>query len=379
MNGFSNIVGQEALVRRLRAIVEFSRKHGTPIEHLALIGPQGTGKRTIVKALAGELGVEVHFALARTLERVGDLTGVLTSLEPREILFLEDINQLRQPLREILLPTLKDFRIDLAIGQGPGRRIHPYALQQFTCVCTAERQSDIPADIRNSFGLFLSLDGYSFQELTRIAAVCATQAGLSISDEAARLVAEESKGSPAQIASLVERLKRLGHANITESALAELLDAYGVRNHGHNANSAAPCDSFDDLPGVEFEKLISSALEKMGFRSEITKATGDGGIDIVAVLDRPIIGGRYLIQCKRFGAGNLVNAPTVREFYGAVKADQRAVKGILITTSGFTDQARVFAQDLPLELIDAEALRRLLQQLKTETNSIALASTFRLF
>lgn len=362
MHGFSKISGQNALIDRLRAITEFSRKHGAPIEHTALLALQGSGKRTIASALAEELGVGFRFASAKTLQQKGDLTALLTALEPREIFFLEDINQLRQPLREVLLPALKDFKLDLVIGQGPGRRIHPLKLNHFTCVCSAEKQSDIPADVQDSFGLALSLEQYSPSELAQIVVMCAQQNGLSICPEAAGLIAQKCGATPGQVATFVDRLKRAGYRDVTEKCVADLMEAYGIRNRQFNVNSQRPCGSFDNLSGVEFEGVISAVLQKMGFRSEITRATGDGGIDIVAVLDRPIIGGRYLIQCKRYGPGNLVGAPLVREFYGAVRADQKAVKGILITTSGFTDQARDFARNLPLELIDAGALRRLLQE-----------------
>jgi restriction endonuclease Mrr len=106
----------------------------------------------------------------------------------------------------------------------------------------------------------------------------------------------------------------------------------------------------DKLSGIDFERLIVDLLEHMGFDAKMTRTTGDGGIDIVAYLDKPIVGGRYLIQCKRFEA--VIGAPVVREFYGALVADRKAVKGIFITTSGFTEQAREFASTLPLELID---------------------------
>ena len=96
----------------------------------------------------------------------------------------------------------------------------------------------------------------------------------------------------------------------------------------------------------------------MGFHAEMTKTSGDGGIDIIAMLDKPIFGGRYLFQCKRFTPDNLVGAPTVRDFYGAVKADN-AVKGIFITTSNFTVQAREFGQRVGLELIDSTELQKL--------------------
>jgi tetratricopeptide (TPR) repeat protein len=118
----------------------------------------------------------------------------------------------------------------------------------------------------------------------------------------------------------------------------------------------------DTLSGIDFEKLIAQLLERMGFRVEMTKASGDGGIDIVATLDHAVTGGRFLVQCKRYAPGSLVGAATVREFYGALTADQLARKGILITTSGFTGQALQFSRRLPIELIGRDRLLQLLEQ-----------------
>jgi restriction system protein len=112
------------------------------------------------------------------------------------------------------------------------------------------------------------------------------------------------------------------------------------------------------LSGQEFESLITRLLTRMGFHAEMTRITGDGGIDIIAVLDKPIVGGRYLFQCKRFAPENLVGAPTVRDFYGAVTAD-RAAKGIFITTSSYTAHAREFAEKAGVELIDFARLEKL--------------------
>jgi tetratricopeptide (TPR) repeat protein len=133
--------------------------------------------------------------------------------------------------------------------------------------------------------------------------------------------------------------------------LAKAVTATGVSMSG-----------LDALSGTEFEGLITRLLEHMGFRAGMTKASGDGGIDIVATLDRPLIGGRYLIQCKRYAPDSLVGAATVREFCGALTADRPAVKGILIATSGFTAQAMEFSRGLPIELIAREQLKQLLEQ-----------------
>ena len=137
--------------------------------------------------------------------------------------------------------------------------------------------------------------------------------------------------------------------------------AYGYSVGGNaGVNPAQP--DISQLSGIQFEELVLGLLQKMGFSAVMTRATGDGGIDIEATLERPIVGGRYLIQCKRFAPEFQVGSAAVREFYGAVIADRKAVKGILITTSGFTAQALNFAGALPIELIDGTQLGELLSQ-----------------
>jgi len=141
-----------------------------------------------------------------------------------------------------------------------------------------------------------------------------------------------------------------------------LLSMLGLGNTSPNRTEPTAVLDLQRLSGVDFEHVIGRLLHRMGLRAEVTKATGDGGIDIIATLDRPIIGGRYLIQCKRLALDSPVGAAIVREFYGALTADRRAAKGILVTTSGFTAQAREFARNLPIELVDGEQLAKLLAQ-----------------
>ncbi len=148
---------------------------------------------------------------------------------------------------------------------------------------------------------------------------------------------------------------------MSETEANEIFDAYGYRVGLKFGNKPAQID-IEKLTGIQFEELVLSLLQEMGFVGVLTKASGDRGIDIEATLERPIIGGRYLIQCKRFAPEFQVGSPTVREFYGALTADRKALKGILITTSGFTAQAIGFAESLPIELIDGTRLQQLLSQ-----------------
>jgi restriction system protein len=150
--------------------------------------------------------------------------------------------------------------------------------------------------------------------------------------------------------------KAINKAVISEEDVARAFAAFGIAVRSDESHDGV--GSIRDLSGVEFESLISGLLTRMGFQAEMTRTTGDGGIDIIAMLDKPIVGGRYLFQCKRFAPENLVGAPTVRDFYGAVTAD-RAVKGVFITTSSYTAQAREFAEKAGVDLIDLTQLEKL--------------------
>jgi len=151
--------------------------------------------------------------------------------------------------------------------------------------------------------------------------------------------------------------RAINKSAISEEDVLKAFMAFGV--NVSQGKLSIGIGNLQNLSGQDFEKLISELLTRMGFQTEMTKTTGDGGIDIIAKLDKPIFGGLYLFQCKRFAPDNLVGAPTVRDFYGAVTAD-RAVKGIFITTSEFTLQAREFGRKVGIELIDSEQLQKLL-------------------
>ncbi|MFI5396791.1 MAG: restriction endonuclease [Candidatus Binatia bacterium] len=360
--GFARIVGQQDVVRRLRAFAELYRSKGMVPGHVLLVGPDGHGKRSMARAFAEEYGCSFRELPSGLPMRPGDVAAILTNLEAGDILVIPNMNRLGGVIREVLTPALREFQIDVQIGKPP--RVIKLDIKTYTAIGTVRKEAECPPGIREFFPLVLPLAKYSQIELEQIALARAQANDIAITPSAARPVANLAKGSPHGVEVLTQRLTLVRETPVSEEAAASTLSTFGFRVA--SGDTPGVPDDLDQLSGVDFERLVTSLLERMGFRPEMTKASGDGGIDIVAVLDRPIIGGRYLVQCKRFGPDTVVGSATVREFYGALIADRAATKGILITTSGFSNQAREFAAQLPLELIDGNALRELLAEYAPE-------------
>ncbi len=147
MRGLDRIIGQEQTVKRLQEFANHFSERGEAPDHIVLVGPEGMGKKAIAESLANGLDFAMAVTNAALLEKKFDLTAILSSLDPRTILFLEDIHRLRQPLKEILLSAMRDFQIDLIIGQGPAARVHPFQLNRFTCVATIPRERDLASEL----------------------------------------------------------------------------------------------------------------------------------------------------------------------------------------------------------------------------------------
>jgi Holliday junction resolvasome RuvABC ATP-dependent DNA helicase subunit len=360
--GFDALVGQGGLVQRLKRFGEmYASRHEVP-GHVLIAGPDGMGKGMFARAFAKTYNSSIAIVDVGGLQIVGDLTAVLTGLESGTALVLANADRLRKPIVPVLETALNHFKIDLHIGEGVTARVHPFQLAHFSCVATVLRRSDMLAGLASCFNLSVEVQPYSDAELGQVALNLATRAGLSLVESAIPVLVGASDRTPKSIQALINRFSHLGTKNITEDVAAEAFEAFGIQSQVVGAHS--PASDLQRLSGIEFEKVVLALLVSMGFRAEMTRTTGDGGIDIIAVLNRPIVGGRFLIQCKRFEAP--IGSPIVREFYGAVVADRMATKGILITTSEFTPQAREFARNVPLELIDGQQLKSLLAASRAE-------------
>ena len=357
VSGFDELIGQRDCVERLKRFGElYSAKDLVP-EHILLVGNEDLGTLVLARAFAKTFNVALLEQDATYFEK-SDLDWVLNHLDALAALFL-NLEDFPKSLVPYFVSALEHHDFDIVNGVP----LQTMGLNRFTFLGTAPRVVDVPPDLLKCFSLTLTLQPYSNSELQAIAALLAARNGFTLSDSVPELLVSASQRTPHSIAQLLRRFAILGKAKVTEEDAKETLAAFGLTPH--SINSTADARELDSLSGVEFERLILALLQRMGFRAEMTRTTGDGGIDIVAYLDKPIIGGRYLIQCKRF-AESLIGAPVVREFYGAVVADRKAVKGILITTSGFTTQAREFAETLHIELIDRSQLTNLLAEFKPE-------------
>src|ERR1700741_4917144 len=178
-------IGQERVKENLQIAVQAARARGEALDHVLLYGPPGLGKTTLAQILANEMGSHIKVSSGPLLEKKGDLTAVLTSLDPQDFLFLDEIHRLQPALEEILYPAMEDFRVDLIIGQGPGARVHPYQLNAFTLIGATTRAGLIMAPLRSRFGIVHRLEFYSPEDLQRIVDRSAKILGITIDREGA--------------------------------------------------------------------------------------------------------------------------------------------------------------------------------------------------
>jgi hypothetical protein len=339
---------------------------GVPPPYTLLVGKDDEQNASIAGEFARKLATDGHSIDCATIKILGDLTMLLTG---NKVVFVANVQTLKREFVDRLVEALSTGDVKFVIGQGPAARTHvlPFTPIAFMASCTAKH--DCPASLLKQFRCVIPVDPYTPTELQAVLEAEAGKDRISFEPGAAELLVRCSKGLSSL---LLNRFKKVV-ALIDQKTNKPYLTVEEVRTALVKLRIEIPEPlplpanrTLDDLTGVEFESLIKALLIEMGFQAELTEVTGDGGIDIVALLDRPFSGGRYIFQCKRYSEGNLVGAPAIRDFYGAVMAD-RAVKGIFITTSEFTTQAKEFASQSGIELVNRARLNQILEKYKVHT------------
>jgi Holliday junction DNA helicase RuvB len=200
-------VGQRQTRENLRVFVQAARSRGEPLDHVLLFGPPGLGKTTLAQIIAREMAVGFRATSGPVIQRAGDLAALLTNLQPRDVLFIDEIHRLMPAVEEILYPAMEDFQLDLIIGEGPAARSVRIDLPPFTLVGATTRSGLITRPLRERFGIPLRLNFYEPAELEEIVARGARVLGMALDAAGAREIASRSRGTPRVAARLLRRVR----------------------------------------------------------------------------------------------------------------------------------------------------------------------------
>ncbi len=235
--GFSEFIGQAQARANLEVFIAAAKVRKTALDHVLFVGPPGLGKTTLAQIVARELGVGFRATSGPVIAKAGDLAALLTNLEERDVLFIDEIHRLNPQVEEILYPAMEDFQLDLIIGEGPAARSVKIDLAKFTLVAATTRLGLLTTPLRDRFGIPVRLDFYTVEELETIVRRGARILGLPLDEDGAREIARRARGTPRIAGRLLRRVRDFatvadaGHVTrqIADEALSRLeVDALGL-------------------------------------------------------------------------------------------------------------------------------------------------------
>ena len=204
---FDEFVGQDTIKANLKIFIEAARKRGEHLDHVLLYGPPGLGKTSLAYIIAKEMGVGIKPTSGPVIERTGDLSAILTNLQEKEVLFIDEIHRLQPSVEEILYSAMEDFSLDIVIGQGPSARSHKLKIKKYTLIGATTRAGRITAPLRGRFGIVHRLDYYRDEDLQKVIRRSASLLGVQIDDAGAGEIALRSRGTPRVANRLLRRVR----------------------------------------------------------------------------------------------------------------------------------------------------------------------------
>ena len=262
---FSEYVGQSAVVDKLKVYVEAARKRREALDHCLFSGPPGLGKTSLAHILAAELGVSIHVTSGPAVERKGDLAGLLTSLEARDVLFIDEIHRLPPQVEEYLYPAMEDFRLDITIDSGAAARAMKLDLQPFTLIGATTRTGLLTSPLRDRFQIQERLDYYAPADLENILARSAGILGVRLLPDGAREIATRARGTPRIANRLLRRIRDFAEVD-GEQVVTRKVAAGALKRLEVDALGLDPMD----------RRILFTILDKFG--------GGPVGLDTVAMV-----------------------------------------------------------------------------------------------
>ena len=303
-DSFDEYIGQKDVKENIKVFVSAAKMRGTSLDHVLLYGPPGLGKTTLAHIIANELGSNIKTASGPTIEKSGDLAAILSTLEPNDVLFIDEIHRIPRYIEEILYSAMEDFKLDIIIGgEGQSRNIK-IDLPPFTLVGATTRAGDLTAPLRDRFGIVSKLEFYTNEELSQIVKRSARVLGLEITDESAYEIAKRSRKTPRIANRLLKRVSDFalvdGNGNITLDIVKSSLKRLKIDESG--------------LDSTDIEYLMS-IIDKfnggpVGIES-IASSIGEEATTIEDVIEPFLLQEGYV---KRTSRGRIITEKTYKEF-----------------------------------------------------------------
>ncbi|ACL69981.1 Holliday junction branch migration DNA helicase RuvB [Halothermothrix orenii] len=203
----NNFIGQEKVKEKLSIFIEAAITRQEPLDHVLLYGPPGLGKTTLANIIANELNVSIHTTSGPAIERPGDLAAILTNLQPKDVLFIDEIHRLNKVVEEVLYPAMEDYSLDIIIGKGPSARSIRLDLPPFTLVGATTRAGLLSSPLRDRFGVINRLEFYGTDELAEIIKRSARVLGIEVNEDGAVEISKRSRGTPRIANRLLKRVR----------------------------------------------------------------------------------------------------------------------------------------------------------------------------